>query len=40
MHGCVCPSLLRIFLSVFTTFVEIKADSFKLLFLYKRPVPR
>lgn len=27
-------------LSLVTTFVEIKADTFKLLFLYKRPVPR
>ena len=26
--------------SVVTTFLEIKADTFKLLFLYKRPVPR
>ncbi|CBJ25617.1 conserved unknown protein [Ectocarpus siliculosus] len=27
-------------LSLLTTFVEIKSDTFKLLFLYKRPVPR
>lgn len=26
--------------SLLTTFVEIKSDTFKLLFLYKRPVPR
>lgn len=26
--------------SLLTTFAEIKADTFKLLFLYKRPVPR